>query len=279
MGNETLGIVAGDGILPELTAKRYTEKGGTVFVVAINNEASPDIANYPHEWVDLGELKRAVDLFQSKNCQQIVIIGGVHRPNLETLKFDEGGLWLVEQAQQYADVGDDQLLRLVVAYFESCGLEVLAVDTVVTDLLAPVGLQGKTEIGLHEADMRRATEVARAVGGLDIGQGAVVCRKLVLAVEGPEGTNNMLARIAELPANFIGTPERRAGVFAKFPKPQQERRVDLPTIGVETVRYVAAASLAGIVYEAGGTLFIDADGIRAEAESHGLFLFGIEPDA
>ena len=146
------------------------------------------------------------------------------------------------------------------------------------DFFAPAGLQSKMSHQAHKADMARAIEVTRAIGALDIGQGAVVCRKLVLAVEGVEGTDNMLARVAQLPQVFIGSDAARAGVFAKLPKPNQDRRVDLPTIGVKTIQQVAAAGLAGMVYEAGGALFIDGDAIRAAADKHGLFLFGTEAD-
>ena len=85
----------------------------------------------------------------------------------------------------------------------------------------------------------------------DIGQGAVVCRGLVLAVEAQEGTDKMLERVARLDGNLRGNRDDRAGVLAKCLKPGQEERVDLPTIGVATIERAAKAGLAGIVLEAG----------------------------
>lgn len=273
-----LGIVAGRGPLPLQIAQAQRGQGRDVFIVGLENEASDAIAAFDHAWAGIGQLKHVADTLHAAGCRDMVIIGHIDRPNLQDVMFDEGGEWFLQQVAQQGGAGDDQLLQAIVAYFQTRDLTVLGADTLLRDLLAPAGLQSQQGTHGHEADVARAVEVARAIGALDIGQGAVVCRKLVLAVEGPEGTDNMLARLATLPAAFLGTPTARAGVFAKLPKPQQDRRVDLPTIGVETISRAAAAGLAGVVYEAGGALFVEADKIRAEADAHGLFLIGIEPD-
>ena len=122
-------------------------------------------------------------------------------------------------------------------------------------------------------------EVARAVGRLDAGQAAVVCRGLVLALEAAEGTDALLARVAELPEALRGRPGAPAGVLAKAPKPIQETRVDLPTIGPATVEAVARAGLAGIVGEAGALLVLDREAVIALADELGVFIVGLEPHA
>jgi DUF1009 family protein len=129
------------------------------------------------------------------------------------------------------------------------------------------------------ADVERALKVARAVGELDVGQGAVVCDGLVLAVEAQEGTDAMLGRVAELPAALRGQPGACAGVLAKAPKPIQETRIDLPTIGPATVRGAARAGLAGIVGEAQHLLVLDREAVIELADELGLFILGVEPAA
>ncbi|HRE43700.1 MAG TPA: LpxI family protein, partial [Terricaulis sp.] len=101
-----------------------------------------------------------------------------------------------------------------------------------------------------------AAKVAAATGALDIGQGVVVCEGLVLAVEAQEGTDLMLARVAALPERLRGTQQSRRGALVKRPKPIQERRIDLPTIGMRTLEGAARAGLAGIAVEAGGALVV-----------------------
>ena len=127
----------------------------------------------------------------------------------------------------------------------------------------------------HQADIAKAIEVARAIGALDIGQAAVVCDGLVLAVEAQEGTDALLRRVAELPADLRGAPGRRKGVLAKVAKPIQEDRVDLPTIGVATVEGVSRAGLAGIVGVAGRMLVLDRAAVAQAADASGIFVVGV----
>jgi UDP-2,3-diacylglucosamine hydrolase len=115
----------------------------------------------------------------------------------------------------------------------------------------------------------------KTLGRLDIGQGAVVVDGLVLAVEAQEGTDAMLARCALLPEALRGVPGARRGVLVKWPKPIQERRVDLPTIGVRTIENAAAAGLAGVAGEAGGVLVLDREAVIAAADRLGLFVAGL----
>jgi hypothetical protein len=124
-------------------------------------------------------------------------------------------------------------------------------------------------------DIARAMEAVIALGALDIGQGAVVCEGLVLAVEAAEGTDKMLERCAELPEPIRGTARSRRGVLVKLPKPKQEMRVDLPTIGVATVERAAAAGLAGIAIKAGAALILDEAAVIARADALGIFVAGI----
>jgi DUF1009 family protein len=128
------------------------------------------------------------------------------------------------------------------------------------------------------ADIARAMKVAREIGRLDVGQGAVVVRGLVLAVEAQEGTDAMLRRCAELPAAIRGRPEAPCGVLAKAPKPIQERRIDLPTIGLATIQRAAQAGLAGIVGEAGGLIVLDREDVIAAADELGLFVYGAKQE-
>jgi hypothetical protein len=113
------------------------------------------------------------------------------------------------------------------------------------------------------------------IGALDIGQGAVSCRGVVLALEAVEGTDRMLERVASLPEDVRGTTSARDGVLVKLSKPGQERRVDMPTIGVDTVEKAAAAGLAGIAVEAGGALVVDGEAVAKAANRSGLFVVGL----
>ena len=137
----------------------------------------------------------------------------------------------------------------------------------------------RTPLAGERADLVHAMTVARAIGALDIGQGAVCCAGLILAVEAQEGTDSMLRRVAELPPAVRGTPLARRGVLAKVRKPMQDMRVDLPVIGPDTIRAAAAAGLAGIAGEAGAVLLIDRSETVRLADAFELFVTGhtLEP--
>jgi DUF1009 family protein len=126
---------------------------------------------------------------------------------------------------------------------------------------------------MARADIARGVAVARTLGALDVGQAVVVQHGVVLGVEAIEGTDRLLERCALLRGDGPG------GVLVKLAKPGQERRVDLPTIGVETIARAAKAGLRGIAAEAGGTLIVDKDAVIAAADAGGLFVVGIDPAA
>jgi DUF1009 family protein len=201
----------------------------------------------------------------------------VSRPDFGALIPDLRGLAVLPAAIAAARKGDDALLRLMLGEFEKEGFAIEGATEVMDDLSLGSGPLGRVAPSDDEmADVHRALDVARAIGQLDVGQGAVVCRGLVLAVEAQEGTDAMLARVADLPAALRGQPGASAGVLAKAPKPIQETRVDLPTIGPTTVHAVARAGLAGIVGEAGRLLVLDREAVIELADELGVFILGVE---
>jgi len=145
-------------------------------------------------------------------------------------------------------------------------------------LVAQDGLLGRVvPDSEHQADILKAFKIVHALGALDVGQAAVVCEGLALAVEAAEGTDVMLARIPSLRESLRGTADKKRGVLVKALKPTQDRKTDLPVVGVQTVRNAAAAFLAGIALEAGAALILDKAAVAAEADRLGLFVTGVKP--
>ncbi len=271
--DKPLGLIAGSGALPVTLAETHADN---VFVVALEGAAEVALQQYPHIISPIGFMKTAADALLAAGCLNIVIIGGIERPNLEKLELDEGGRWFLEQVSSGNHEGDDRLLKVIIAYFEMRGLIVCPAQDYLGDQTGRSGPQTSHDHISHQKDIDRAIEVASVTGAQDIGQSVVVCRRLVLTIEGPEGTDGMLQRLRDLSPEFLGTPEERRGVLVKLPKPQQDRRLDVPAIGGRTVELAAAAHLAGIVFEAGGTLFDNFDSVVALAEEKGVFLLGLD---
>lgn len=275
---EKLGLIAGAGALPVEVARECLDAGRPLFVLRIKGLADERLADYPGLDVGVAEFGKIFKALKAAKCKSVCLSGIVKRPDFRTLTPDLKGLALLPGIVLESRKGDDALLRAIVRIFEKEGYRVEGVQEVAGALTlpsGPLGAHAPTEE--HEGDIARALSVAREIGRLDIGQGAVVARGLVLAVEAQEGTDAMLRRCAELPSALRGQPGDPCGVLAKAPKPIQERRVDLPTIGLATVHRAAAAGLAGIVGETGGVLVLDREAVIAEADALGLFVVGIDP--
>src|SRR5204862_61459 len=270
-----IGILAGGGRLPLMIAESVTARGGTVHIVGIEGEADPGVARFPHTWVNWGQIGRMVATLRSEGARQLVIAGAVTRPDLRRIRPDAGFFRSLPQILRLLAGGDDSVLTRVVRFFEGNGLVVLGVHDVAPDLLAGTGRQGS--VALSDADCADAEvgfAVRHALASVDAGQAVVVAHGKVLAIEGAEGTDAMLQRVAALPGREPAGS--REGVLAKGPKPGQELRVDMPAIGPRTIEQAAAAGLAGVVVEAGAVLVLDRAEVIGIADARTCAIHGLE---
>jgi hypothetical protein len=268
----TLGIVAGGGDLPAAIA---SECARPVFVVALTGSADSGIENFPHARAGIGETGKIFRLLRDNGCTDVILAGKVTRPAWGDVKVDTRGALAAPKIIAAALRGDDALLRTISAMFEREGFRIVSAAEA-----APALLSGETTITKakpseqDKSDIQAAIRIVRELGSLDIGQAAVVCEGLPLAVEAAEGTDAMIKRIVTLPENIRGTPARRRGVLVKAPKPIQDRKTDLPVIGVQTIANAAASGLSGIALEAGGALIVNRKAVIEAADAAGLFVTG-----
>jgi DUF1009 family protein len=267
-----LGLIAGGGDLPLRLIEAALRSGREIYVIAIDKQAdlpATALAGVACDRVGIGKVGKMLDLLRAHRVRDIIFAGRVKRPSLVALMPDARGAKFMAKIAGKA-LGDDGLLRAVIAELEGEGFRVLGPETLLDDLLMPLGLLGRVlPDETAWADIRHGMAVARGIGALDIGQAAVVQQGLVLGVEAIEGTDALLARCADLKREGPG------GVLVKAKKPAQERRVDLPTIGRRTVEGAARAGLRGIAVEAGQSLLLDREGVVAAADHLGLFVVGV----
>jgi DUF1009 family protein len=271
-----LGIIAGGGDLPLAIAESAREAGRPVFVIALTVSADAWVESWPHEWASLGEVGKVIKALRGANVADIVLAGKLARPKFHEIKLDTKGVLVAPRIIAAARKGDDALLRSILDLMEREGFHPVGSAEAAPGLLAPAGVMGRRAPSKDdEEDIATAFRIVRTLGALDIGQAAIVCEGLTLAVEAAEGTDAMIARVANLSSHIRGTPEKRRGVLVKAPKPTQDRRADLPVIGVQTVRNAAAVGLRGIAVEAGAALILRKQAVVDEADALGLFLVGV----
>ena len=270
-----LGLIAGGGDLPLAIAARCEAEGRPLFVVRLATFADPHLVRYPHIEAGMAEIGRVLAALKAEGCTAVCFAGTVNRPDFKALKPDIKGAMVLPGIIAAATKGDDALLRKILSVFEAEGYAIEGADDILGGETLPIGALGRVQPDEKAlTDLRKALHVAEKAGELDIGQGAVVCDGLVLAVEAQEGTDAMLTRVAGLPADLRGTTGALKGALGKAPKPIQDLRVDMPVMGARTIENAAAAGLAGVGGVAGKLILIDRAAIIEAADRLGLFVWG-----
>ncbi|WP_208440606.1 LpxI family protein [Bartonella raoultii] len=266
-------IIAGSGVLPITIAQALEENKQNPFLVLLRDEADVVLRRYEHCELSVVELARLVKVLKAAKICNIVLAGGVkRRPLLTELRLDWATFLALPKLIGALRAGDDALLKAFISVIEGYGFRVVGAHEIVPDLLAPVGfdLTLRRATKKEKKDIFLAAKAAKLLGKLDIGQAAVAVNGRVIAVEGAEGTDNMLRRVYEM-------RERRqipskGGVLVKCAKPQQDHRVDLPSIGPETVKNAAKSGLSGIAVEANKSFILSAKTTIEKANEHSLFI-------
>jgi len=267
-----LGILAGGGTLPRRVAEAARARGRQVFIVAFAGQHDPaTVDGFPHITLRIGEAGRIIAEMKKAGVVDLVMAGGVRRPSLSEIGLDWRGVQLFAKIGAGA-LGDDGLLAAIGRELGREGFRVVGANEILSSGTAAAGVLGRHRPDEQaEADIAHGLKVAAMLGGADIGQAVVVQQGLVLGVEAIEGTDALLDRAGGLSREGLG------GVLVKIAKPQQDRRVDLPTIGPATVARAAASGLRGIAIEAGAAIVLDPDETIAAADAAGLFLIAVVP--
>ena len=274
-----LAIICGGGTLPFAVADAVTKCGRRVVLFAIRGWADPKrVVDYPHYWAALGQFGAFCRLARREGCQDVVLIGSMMRPAIWQIRPDLKTLRLLPRIFGMFRGGDDYLLKGVAAIFEEHGFRLLGAHAVAPEILMPEGALGRERPTERDnADIAKGLAFLTAASPFDVGQAVVVADARVLAIEAAEGTDSMLERIAQL--RQTGRIASGLGVLVKAAKRNQDRRLDLPSIGPQTVEGAARAGLAGIAVVAGSTVVAEPAQIGAVADRAGLFVLGLREQA
>ena len=270
-----LGIVAGGGTLPGDIIRRCIDEGRPYFVLALKGFADPKtIEGHPHRWVRMGAAGEALRLAREHHVDTIVLAGRVSRPSITSLMPDATALRILGKSG--LRLGDDGLLKSIVDYLEEReGLKVIGIHDILDDAVSVTpGPLGEIEPNCEAwGDIARGREVLDLLAKADVGQAVVVQAGLVLGMEAIEGTDALIARAVGVKRDGQGP------VLVKQPKLGQEERVDLPTVGPDTVRRAVEAGFSGIAIRAGGVLVVDRGKLVEVADRAGLFIVAFDDES
>ena len=264
-------VIAGGGILPRKLADNFDPSGDRIFFLAFRNVTDPEVvAGRHHEWLELGEVQKAIDAMHRNNVDKVVMAGPIQRPALSSLALDIRALQMLAKGGLKA-FGDDGLLSLVAKEIEKEGIKVIGIDQILSGVLTKEGLlAGPAPTKISWDDIKRGLQVLNSLGPCDVGQSIAVQEGIVLAIEAIEGTDQMIERAGSLQRNVSGP------ILIKISKTNQDKRVDLPTAGPETVNNAIRSGFQGLALEANNSLLLDKDRVIKIAEKNSFFVIGVD---
>jgi DUF1009 family protein len=275
-----LAVICGGGSLPFAVADAVARRGRRVVLFAIHGWVDPErIAGYRHHWASFGQFGWFCRVARAEGCRDVVFIGSLVRPAIWQLRPDFKTLRLLPRIFRIFRGGDDHLLSGVASIFEEHGFRLMGAHEIAPEILMPEGALGREHPSSRDhADITKGLRLLNATSPFDIGQAAVVANERVIAIEAAEGTDHMLMRVAQLrrSGQIVGASDR--GVLVKAAKRGQDHRLDLPSIGPQTIEGAKRAGLAGIAVTAGSTIVAEPDRIGAAADREKLFVIGVRAE-
>lgn len=264
-----LGLIAGGGSFPLKVAEAAQKMGYSVHSVAHHGETDPALADYVDgiTWIRLGQLGRLIKALKKAGAARAVMAGTITKKRMfENVRPDVRGLAI---ATKLAIFHDDDILRAVAADLASEGIVIISPTDFLPDIVAAAGLLTKKRpSGSQKDDISFGWMIAKELGRLDIGQCVVVRDKTVLALEAIEGTDETIRRGGRL--------AREKAVVVKVCKPRQDKRFDLPTVGVNTINVMAEVKASVLAIEAGRTIIFDKDEMIREADRLGMVITALD---
>jgi DUF1009 family protein len=270
-------MIAGQGGLPLNVAQVAHNRGCDVIVYPMVGIAQEDdFKAYTVVPFVLGRLGFLLKDMRQRGVRDVVLIGALTRPDLSALRPDWGLIRHFFELLRVLRKGDDHVLKGVVGFLERQGFRVWGASMLAPDLTAPCDVLGRIKPDkVSLADIAYGVDLLQTLSPFDVGQAVIVADGRAIAVEAVEGTNQMIARIADLKKSGRLKLRDGCGVLIKIPKIGQDLRVDMPAVGEETIRQIKAAGLAGLAVQAGGVLMAERDAMIRLADDAGVFIVGV----
>ncbi len=268
-------VICGSGTLPQLVVEKLEAQGKKVELLTLPFVTSGWLEGRSTSGVNLANFEELLRVRWEQGARFVVLAGAVRRPNYEAADRAR----VLGDSNLVLSSGDNSILTQILARINRLGFEIWGAHQVVPELIPASGqLTDLQPSDADRKDVARAAEIVCTLGQVDVGQAAVVAQGLCMAVETISGTDDMLARSAEFLPRFRPQRDGARGVMYKAPKPGQDRRVDLPAIGPETIRLAALSGLAGVAFEAGGVLLLDREAVVETAQRSRMFLWSRPTD-
>ena len=262
------GLIAGDGILPVEMARHAKENGFEVVCISLANDNVKELKKYCSKVYSChpGEMTRIEKIFVEEEIKQVTFLGKVHkRVLLQLHKFDSRAIEILKSVKR---LNDDEVMLLIVREFEKHNISVLDQTIFIKNLMIPSGVLGKLKPTEQQMeDVNYGFWLAKEMGKVDVGQSVVIKDKMIMAVEAIEGTDKCIRRGCKIAKNHSRV--------IKVAKPSQDKRFDIPAIGLRTLKTMHKYKADLIAVEAGETIIVDREDVIKYANKHNIVIMAV----
>ncbi len=267
---EKIIILAGNGLLPNLIIKKCKLRN-ICFNMLYFTEKKTMKKSLTSKKVTFGNVLTELKKLKKNGFNKILMAGSMQRPNLKDLKPDVNSLKLLPKfIKKLMEGGDNNLLTLVISELEKFGFKILSLKNFLPEIFIGKGNQTKCKISKSNLyDIKKGVKILSSISKFDIGQSIIMQHGTVIGIEAAQGTDNLIKQSYRYLKNV------NEGVLIKMIKKKQDIRVDLPTIGLRTVKYLKKYSLEGLAYSSNKTVILNKDQVIKYCEKNNIFLFGV----
>ena len=249
-------------------AQYAKENGFEVVCISLANDNERELKKYCSKVYSChpGEVNKIEAILKDEGIKQLTFLGKVHKKVLLQLhKFDKRAVDLIKEATR---LNDDQVMLMIVSELAKIGIEVLDQTIFIKNLMIPAGVLGcHKPTDAQMEDVNYGFWLAKEMGKLDVGQSVVIKDKMIMAVEAIEGTDVCIKRGAKL--------AKDGAVIVKVAKPKQDKRFDIPAIGMRTLRTMCHYHASLIAVEANETIIVDQEKVVNYADKHNIVIMAV----
>ena len=251
-----IGLVLGESKLGNLIIKKLKLLKKKFLIIDISKKKIFK-GNKNSFSLSLGQLGRAISILKQHECKKIIFAGRVRRPNFSKTKFDFKALYYLPKIIKGSNKGDASIIKVIIKIFKKEGFKIINSTFYNPELSLMKGNYTKIKPdNLSKKDILIGKSIITDLSRHNLGQAVVVRTGHVITIEGPDGTDAMLNR-ADILLKIFSFRNKKEGILLKFPKPNQDLRIDLPTVGVKTINKCVKIGLKGIVVKANQNIFLD----------------------
>ncbi len=260
-----IGLILGGTNFPAEILKKIKKKKLNYLIIDLSK--SKKFKNNKKSFsVSIGQFGKIINILKGNNCKKVLFAGKVSKPNFSKLKLDLKGIYYLPRIIRASKVGDAAILKEIINIFKQQSIKTISSTSFNPELSLKKGNYSKVKPNIEDKkDIKKAITALSKLGKYNFSQGAVVRNKKVIAIEGKSGTEKMLKKCKS--REF-----RNNGVLVKFPKKKQDLRVDLPTVGLNTLKQCSVAGLKGIVLKSKQNIFLDKTKCISWANKNKMFI-------